>query len=150
MKKILVTGAGGPAGVNFIMSLRIAPEKIFIVGTEADKYFIHLAPTDKKYLVPRATDVDYIDKLNEIIEKEKIEFLHAQPDIEVAVISENREKLEANVFLPSKEAVRICQDKLESARVWRKSGVPVARTIELSDESDVDKAFEELGSPIWI
>ena len=150
MKKILVTGAGGPAGVNFIMSLRIAPEKIFIVGTEADKYFIHLAPTDKKYLVPRATDVDYIDKLNEIIEKEKIEFLHAQPDIEVAVISENREKLEANVFLPSKEAIRVCQDKLESARVWQKSGVPVARTMELSDESDVDKAFEELGSPIWI
>ena len=150
MKKILVTGAGGPAGVNFIMSLRIVPEKIFIVGTEVNKYFIHLAPTDKKYLVPRATDVDYIDKLNEIIEKEKIEFLHAQPDIEVAVISENREKLEANVFLPSKEAIRVCQDKLESARVWQKSGVPVARTMELSDESDVDKAFEELGSPIWI
>lgn len=26
MKRILVTGAGGPAGVNFIKSLRITPD----------------------------------------------------------------------------------------------------------------------------
>jgi len=150
MKKILVTGAGGPAGINFIMSLRIAPEKMFIVGTEADEYFAHLAPTDKRYLVPKATDADYIDKLNEIVRKENVEFIYAQPDIEVAVISENREKLEANVFLPSKKAIRICQDKFESARLWQKNKVPVARFFELRGESDVDKAFEEFGSPIWI
>lgn len=85
MRRILVTGAGGPAGINFISSLRIAPEQMFIVGTEANQHFIHLATTDKKCVVPRATEPDYISKLNEIIRKEKIEFLHAQPDIEVEV-----------------------------------------------------------------
>jgi carbamoyl-phosphate synthase large subunit len=150
MKRILVTGAGGPAGLNFVMSLRIVPEKIFIVGTEANEYFAHLAFTDKCYLVPKATEDNYIDKLNEVIREEKIEFAHAQPDVEVAVISENREKLEANVFLPSKEAIRICQDKLESARIWQKKDVPVARFKELRRESDVDEAFKEFGSPVWI
>ena len=150
MKKILVTGAGGPAGVNFTMSLRIASEKMFIVGTEVNQHFLYLASTNKKYLVPKACNSDYIDKLNEIIQKEKIEFVHPQPDIEVAVISENREKLKANVFLPSKKTVLICQDKLETAKLWLKKDVPVARTIELHRESDIDKAFEEFGSPIWI
>ena len=150
MKKILVTGAGGPAGLNFVMSLRIAPEKMFIVGTEANEYFARLASTDKCYLVPEATEDNYVDELNRVVRKEKIEFVHAQPDVEVAVISENREKLEANVFLPSKEGIRTCQDKLESARLWQRNGVPVARFMELQDESDVDKAFEEFGSPIWI
>lgn len=150
MKRILVTGAGGPAGINFITSLRIAPEKTFLVGTEANKYFIHLATTDKKYVVPRATEPNYIDTLNEIIRKEKIEFFHAQPDTEVEIISENRERLEANVFLPSKKAVHACQDKLEATKQWKKNDVPVARFMELCKDSDVDKALEEFGSPIWI
>ena len=150
MKRILVTGAGGPAGVNFVMSLRIAPEKMFIVGTEANEHFVHLATADRKYLVSKATEADYVDRLNEIIRKEDIEFVHPQPDIEVAVISENREKLDANVFLPSKEAVRKCQDKLESTELWQKNDVPIARVAKLREESDIDKAFEELGSPIWI
>ncbi|MEM3622911.1 MAG: ATP-grasp domain-containing protein [Candidatus Bathyarchaeia archaeon] len=150
MKRILVTGAGGPAGVNFIMSLRIAPERIHMVGTEANEYYLYLAPVDKRYLVPKATDTDYIDRLNEIIRKEAIEFVHAQPDVEVAVISEKREKLNATTFLPSKDTVRKCQDKLNSAKIWQKNGVPVARVKELYSESDIDKAFDEFGSPIWI
>ena len=150
LKRIIATGAGGPAGINFIMSLRIAPEKFFIVGTEANEHFIYLAPTDRKYLVPRAEDESFVERLNEIIRIEKIDFVHAQTDAEVAVVSENREKIEATVFLPSKRAVRVCQDKLESAKAWMKKGVPVAKTMEIRGERDVDKAFEELGSPIWI
>jgi carbamoyl-phosphate synthase large subunit len=101
-------------------------------------------------LIPRAKEPSFVDRLNEIIRKEKIDFLHAQPDVEVEVVSEKREKIEANVFLPSKSAVKACQDKLESAKVWKKRGVPVARIIELREERDVHKAFAEFGSPIWI
>jgi glutathione synthase/RimK-type ligase-like ATP-grasp enzyme len=121
-----------------------------VVGTEASEYYLHLAPTETKYLVPKANNPAYIDRLNEIIRKEKIDFLHAQPDVEVEAVSEKREKLEAPVFLPSKRAVLACQDKLESAKVWKQKGVPVAKTVVIGQESDVDKAFSELGSPIWI
>jgi len=150
MKRIMVTGAGGPAGINFVMSLRIVPEKMFIAGTEANPHFVYLAPTDMKYLVPKATEHLYIEKLNELTEKEKIEFLHPQPDIEVQVISENREKLKAKTFLPSKKAVKTCQDKLESAKIWQDKGIPVAKTMALRKEQDIDDAFQELGNPIWI
>jgi carbamoyl-phosphate synthase large subunit len=128
----------------------IAPEEMNVVGTEASEHYLYLAPTKAKYLVPRAKDPSYIDRLNEIIRKEKIDFLHAQPDVEVEVISEKREKLEAPVFLPSKKAVRSCQDKFESARVWKQKNIPVAKTIAIKEEKDIDRAFEELGTPIWI
>jgi biotin carboxylase len=149
-KRILCTGAGGPAGINFIQSLRLGPEKMVVIGTEADAFYVHLAPTNKSYLVPRAADPSYIDKLNEIIQKERIEFLHAQPDVEVEAVSENRERINTSVFLPSKAAVKACQDKLESARIWRKKNVPVAKTIELNDYNDVEQAFEKMGGPVWI
>jgi carbamoylphosphate synthase large subunit len=150
VKRILCTGAGGPAGINFVKSLTVSPEKLYIVGTEASEYYLHTMPTDNKYLVPKAKDPSYIDRLNEIIRKEKIDFLHAQPDVEVEAVSEKREKIEAPVFLPSKQAVKACQDKLASATVWKNKGVPVAKTIVIKQESDIDRAFEELGSPIWI
>ncbi len=150
MKRILCTGAGGPAGINFTMSLCAAPEKVVLVGTDSNEYFLNLAIMESKYLIPRARDSAYIDKLNEIIRKEHIEFLHAQPDVEVEVVSENREKLEAPVFLPTKTAVKACQDKLESARIWKKKNVPVARIIEVKRDEDIEKAFAEFGSPIWV
>jgi len=150
MKRVMITGAGGPASINFIASLRIAPEKIYIVGVDANRFRVHLAPVDSKFVIPKATEDSYINILNEIIRREKVDFIHAQPDIEVRIISENREKLEANIFLPSKETIRICQDKFESTRIWLKKGVPTARAIEIRDEKDVERAFEEFGSPIWI
>ncbi len=126
------------------------PEKTTLVGTDSNEYFLHLAITDARYLIPKAKNPSYIDMLNDIIRKEKIEFLHAQPDVEVEVVSEKREKLEAPVFLPSKAAVKACQDKLESAKVWHKKGVPVARTLEVKKDVDIDRALEQFGRPIWI
>jgi carbamoyl-phosphate synthase large subunit len=150
MKRVLITGAGGPAAINFIMSLKIAPEKFYLIGTDTSRYNVCLAPTDSTYIVPKATETGYIDAINEITRKEKVEFVHPQPDIEVRVISENRERLEANVFLPAKRAISICQDKLQSAKLWLKKGVPTAKTMELRRELDIEKAFGELGTPLWI
>ncbi len=150
MKRILVTGAGGPASTNFILSLRIVPESIYIVGVESNRYRVHLSQADRTYHVPRADEEGYIEALNNIIRREKVEFVHPQPDIEVRAISENREKIEAETFLPSKETVRICQDKFESASIWRRKNIPTPKTIEIREDGDVEKAFETLGSPIWI
>ena len=103
MKRILITGAGGSPSVNFTRSLRASKEKYFLVGTDADKYYLHRSEVDKKYLAPLASHPKYIDFLNYIIDKEGIDFVHAQNDVEVSFLSENREKLNANTFFPSKK-----------------------------------------------
>jgi hypothetical protein len=74
LKKVVATGAGGPAGINFIMSLRLAPEKMFIIGTEASRHFIYLAPADKTYLVPRADEEGYIERLMKLSEGRRLIF----------------------------------------------------------------------------
>lgn len=150
IKRILVTGAGGPAGINFLKALKIAPEKMYLIGVDANKYFLHLIPTEERHFVPLATSENYIEALNRLIENERIEFIHPQPDIEVRVISENRERLKAKTFLPSKKAIEICQDKFKSAKLWKEKGIPVAKTVEIKKRQDLEKAFEELGTPLWI
>lgn len=150
MKRVLITGAGGPAGVNFINSLRDAPEKMYLVGTDINKYHLGWANTDKKYLVPSFNHPEYIERLNELIEKEKIELVHAQPDGEVRLLSENREKIRARLYLPKKETIGICQDKFASGRVWKEKGLPLVETIYIRNPEDLKKAKRIFGYPYWV
>ncbi len=90
MKRILVTGAGGPATNSFVRSLRDAdaPEmqewgvkSYHIIGIDAGKYNVFRSEAHKTYLCPKATDEAYIPFINMIIERERIDFIHSQPEI---------------------------------------------------------------------
>ncbi|HEX69341.1 MAG TPA: ATP-grasp domain-containing protein [Candidatus Bathyarchaeota archaeon] len=151
MKRILVTGVGGSAAINFVRAVRAANEKVYIVGTDSSEFYINLArDVDKKYVVPRASEKDYIKRLNEIIELEGIQLVHAQPDVEVGRISEDREKLKAKVFLPDKATVKICHNKFELIRHLNDNGLPAARHVLIETEEDIKFAFREFGKRIWL
>lgn len=154
MKRILVTGAGGSAAANFIKCLRTADEDFYLVGCDADKRHLELtAGLDAKYVAPRIDNSDYIRKINELIRREKIEFLHPQPDVEVGFISENREKLKAKTYLPAKKTIRICQDKMSLVDLLEKAGIPVAESCLIENEKDLRAAIKTLlpkAGKVWL
>ncbi len=150
MKRILITGAGGSPSANFIRSLRKANEKFYIVGTDSDKYYLMRGEVDKRYLVPSATHPLYFDIINTIIKKEKLEFVHIQNDFEIGIISENREKINAQLFLPSKETIKICQDKFQSYEKWKKAGIKIPQTMMINNTNDLKKAFKLYKNNLWI
>ncbi len=152
MKKILVLGCGGSAGINFIKSLRLSKEKIKIVGADTNKYYLEMSPVDKRYLIrhKKGEELNYINKINKVIELEDIEFIHAQPDPEVKIISDYRQKLNAKVFLPSKKAINISQDKWLTYQTLEKARVPVAKTFKLSDEVSLKEVFIEIDGTVWL
>lgn len=149
MKRILVLGCGGPAAINFTRSLKSAPEKFYIVGTDINKYKIHLAETDRKYLMPPISSQETLSLLWDIIKKEKIDFIHAQPDVCVSFLSKFRDEIDAKVFLPGHDIIEICQDKFKSYERWQAAGIKVPRTIEIRSEQDLEKALREWGE-IWL
>jgi len=150
MKRILITGAGGTPAVNFIRSLRESSENVFIVGTDCNKYYVMRSEADKTYLIPRADDPKYIEILNSIIEENNLEFLHAQNDVEMAVISERREDLKIKTFLPSKETIKICHNKLTTYNLWKSAGIKVPETILLKTEDDLTNALKKFNNKVWI
>lgn len=150
MKRILVTGAGGPAGVNFIRSLREADEPFYIVGTDTNPFHLEWPAVDAAYVAPRCTDPGYVDFLNSLIDREKVEFVHPQPDVEVEVLSEQREKLGAPAFLPGRETVRVCQDKYLSGKVWAGTGLHTLKSLLIQGREDLNRAAELLGLPFWL
>ena len=143
---ILVTGVGGSAGNNFIRSLRLATENFYIVGTDMSKYYIHLSRADKNYISPSCNSKDYLPFLNSIIKKEKIDFIHSQPDTEVQVLSDNRETIPVRTMLPSKKAIKLAFHKLNLSAHLREYGVPAPYSLYIGSWKDLKKAIEILES----
>ena len=144
MKRVLVTGAGGPAATNFIRSLRLAPEPFYIVGTDANAFHLALSHAHANHVLPPVKDPAYIDELNRVIEHEKIEFVHAQPDIEVYHLSEHRERLCARMLLPDHATIETCSDKLALGRRLADEDVPFAQTFTVTDEQSLTAGVEAL------
>lgn len=153
MKRILVTGCGGAASANFVASLRAADENFFIVGTDANKFHLELADVDSSYILPRASDPTYLEKLNRIIEKENIELVHPQPDPEVLFLSRNRENVKTLLFLPSKQTIETCQNKMDLVNHLASKQVPTAESFVLEDETSLTKYGNKLlenNEKVWI
>lgn len=150
MKRVLVTGAGGSPATNFVRSLRMAPERVHLIGTDADRYCLMRAETDARHLVPPAGHPAYLDVLNAIIERERVDLVHAQNDAEVSCLSEHRHQVRARLFLPAIETVRVCQDKFRSYERWREAGLRVPDTVLLRSEEDLRAAFERFGGALWL
>lgn len=150
MKSILVTSAGGSPAVNFTRSLRKAPEPFYIIGIDANKYYLQRAEVDEKYLVPKAADPRYIPITKEIINETHPDLLHVQHSQEVPVISRHREELEVKTFLPEHRSVEICDNKLESFKCWKAAGLKVPETLLLESKGDIKAAFQKFGGKIWL
>lgn len=150
MKRILVTGAGGPATNSFVRSLRDAEDEYCIIGVDAGKYNVFRSETDCSYLCPRATDESYIPFINMIIEREKIDFIHSQPEIELYELSKHRNELNCKHFMPSHNIVEILRNKWNSYGLWREAGIAVPYARFIVDEQSLQRAFELFGNDIWI
>lgn len=149
MKRILVTGAGGAPALNFVRSLRLANEPFRIIGVDADAYRLVRAEVDEAFLVPASRDPHYLPVLQGIIRETGAEMVFAQPDAEIAVLSEHRERLGARTFWPDHETVVTCQNKYTTYRLWREKGLPVPETREIRGDADLVSALRDFGD-VWL
>lgn len=148
--RVLVTGAGGAPGLGLTRSLKAADQPYFTIGIDADKYTIHRAETDEKYLVPFASRPEYIPVLKSVIADTSADIVCVQHSSEMLAISAARETLGARVFLPTHKSLEICEDKFSSQQIWRDADLPVPTTFLIKDQADLRKAFEDIGPNIWI
>src|SRR3989454_9481328 len=149
-KRILVTGAGGIAGVNFVRAIRASRREYYVAGTDHSKYYIQFPDLQARYLTPRHDDQNFVGRVSEIARKEGVEFIHPQPSSEALVLSSRRRELPASGLLPPPKVMSVAQDKLETQKVLAASGVAVARTRTVRRVSDVEGLFKAMSSPLWI
>lgn len=150
-KRVLLLGSAGSAGINFIKSLQLK-NSVEVVGLDVNKYYLEMVPTKKKYLLTREAgkEDEYIKKINQIIKKEKIDFVHAQPDSEVKILSDYRDKINAKILLPSVGAIDIFQDKWRTFETLKNHDVSVPKTYIVKDESSLKNIFYQNKEMLWV
>lgn len=112
--RVLVTGVGGPAGMNVVNH---SPSDLEIMVCDADpdakKRLDSLSKTGLKfYQVPYAKDdKKFIEAINDIVSKDKIDLIIPTVDEELIVFSRNRERFNTKIIISPFETVNVCNDK---------------------------------------
>lgn len=153
MAKILMGGAGGAPTENVIKSIGNEEE---IIGIGSEPFDMMMSGAVRKYQVPYAVENTYKKRLFDIIEKEKPDFAHFQNDVEILEISKIRDEIISygtKLFMPSHETVCNCVDKGKSAQIWSNEGIIIPKTMRITNEADLKKAFDTLADDkgsIWL
>lgn len=157
MSTVLVTGAGGPLGVNFCRSLRASGDEMRLVGTDANRWHLPLSLCDETYLIPFArAGARYQEALAEIAESETIDVIIPTHPVEVRAVAKLRDEGKLGnmrTALPRTEVLDISDDKARTQAVLAAADIAVPRTRRLQSEDDLLRAFDELRegeSPVWI
>jgi carbamoyl-phosphate synthase large subunit len=157
MTAVLITGAGGPLGVNFTRSLRASGAGFRIVGTDANRWHLPLSLADVTYRIPHSRDRDgYRAALAAIAGREGVAAIIPTHPVEVRQVAALRDAGELEgigTALPASAVLEIADDKRRTQERLAAAGIAVPRSLRLDAPADVDVAFAELavdGGPIWV
>ena len=91
MTCVLVTGAGGPLGVNVTRSLRAGDDGVRLIGTDANRWHLPLSLCDRTYRIPLARELrGYRAALREIASAEGVDAIVPTHPVEVRAVARLR------------------------------------------------------------
>ncbi len=157
MSNVLVTGSGGPLGVNVTRCLLESGRRDRLVGTDANRWHLPLSLCEQTYRIPFARSrAEYAAALQDIEVRESIDVIVPTHPVEVRAVAELKRDgvLNSKVALPNCSTLEICDDKARTQERLLAADVPVPETIVLRAPDDVDRAFAlwtgERGDRVWI
>ncbi|MCI1477727.1 MAG: ATP-grasp domain-containing protein [Clostridium beijerinckii] len=134
---LLITAIG--KRVQLIKHLK---QSFNVIGVDAGdfnpaKSFVH-----KFYKVPKANETNYIEKLLEICEKEKIKVLIPLFEGEFEILHNERKQFKdigVTILLCNKEILNLCKDKVETFKFFVNSEISVPKVYNKEEIEDIIK-----------
>ncbi len=140
MARVLVTGAGGPAGRSLAGQLRDRGHDVVAVDAR---------PLPGVHEVPPAADPGLVGVLRDLVRAESVDVLVPTVSEELPVLAAAAARLApAHVLVGTSRAVGLAHDKLRTARSLHAAGVPVPATAVPEDFRDAGEAMRALGGPV--
>lgn len=126
---VLVTGAGGPAGVAVIRSL-LRRDDLTVYAADMDGWAsgLYLVPAAQRRLVPPGADPGFVPALTEMVAADQLDLIISTVDVELLTLADRREALSpATLAAPCTDTLNFALDKLSLARQCASTGL-VPRT----------------------
>lgn len=125
-----------------------------VVGADMSLSAPALHTCDLTYKVPGVFEGDYLATLKEVMIKEKIDMVFSLNDLEVGLLSENRDVIEqetgAIVYVPPIETLNICADKWLTYRFALDIGIDAPATFLDPVDAEAAVAAGEVSFPLIV
>jgi carbamoyl-phosphate synthase large subunit len=116
MTRVLVTGAGGAAGVAVIRSLVAHGADVFAADMDGWAAGLYLVPAERRRLVEPGRSPEFVDGILTIVRADNIDVVFSTVDVELEPLAARRTELEPAVLAaPSLGTLATCLDKLALA-----------------------------------
>ncbi|WP_346622212.1 ATP-grasp domain-containing protein [Blastococcus montanus] len=118
--RVLVTGAGGPAGIAVLRSLA-RRDDVELLAADMDRYAsgLYLVDAPARHLVRPGLGEEFVDHLVELCERERVDVLFSTVDVELPRLAAERKRLDevgTTLAAPSLETLEVCLDKYALAQ----------------------------------
>jgi len=162
-RRLILLGAGGPAGFNFVCALRgtYLMQGLQLVLVDSNALHLELCrdhaawmpernPPTLRHVMPA---VDWEHLAANTWGRDAL--VHAQPDVLVEQLSAARDRpvdgVRAGVtFMPGPRTIAMCQDKFATAHAWRAHHLVEHEPQLVSFRADLAAAERDIGYPMWI
>lgn len=116
MTAVLVTGAGGPAGISVIRSL-LARDDVEVFAADMDGWAsgLYLVPAERRRIVPPGKADDFVDAIIAMCATDAIDVVFSTVDVELPPLARRRDELGATLAAPSLDTLETCLDKFSLA-----------------------------------
>lgn len=151
---VLITGVGGGGvGEQLLKSLGLAQKKYHIIAVDVLPVSMGFSKADSHYIVPPASNDNYIEKLIEICRKERVQILIPGSEPELKKISKNRELFKINnifLLINDENVIDLCMDKWKTYEFLKKNNFkcPSSYLINKYNQINQIKNFPVVIKPI--
>ena len=115
-QRVLVTGAGGPAGVAVIRSLlQRSDVEVFAGDMDGWASGLYLVPAERRRILSPGKSEGFVDELIALCAADAIDVLFSTVDVELPPLARRRDELPAVLAAPSLDTLETCLDKFALA-----------------------------------
>jgi len=149
MTRVLVTGAGGPAGVAVIRSLlKRADVTVFAADMDGWASGIYLVPAEQRRLVEPGRSEAFVPGLAALVAQDAIDVVISTVDVELLALADRRAELAPAVLAaPSADTLAVTLDKLALAERCAPTARVPRTVLAGPDALAVDWVFPAFAKP---
>lgn len=152
---ILLLGCGGNAGINFVKSLKKYSSRSYTVyGIDMNPYYLTASNADIKISQPKFNnEYEKINFLEKIIDENKINFIHAQPDPEVEFLLRNKKYFSNVLFDHQYDIWQNFSNKLYCQKIWKEKlnlNVQIESFFDICNNPQRFKEIVDVSGKAWI
>ena len=148
MVKVLVTGTssfGVGEGLLKTIQMSCFREQIKLLGASNSELTAYKQLVDKYYVLPNAVNDLYLQKLNDIIEKENVDIIIPGSEAEVSVLARNRGYFrKVDLWMNDTDIAAVFNDKKTAHQFFLKNNLPTPKVYE----DDMSVKFPAIVKPV--